>query len=90
MSCPDGSARRHHPEAEPQDRVFAPILGPQGCVWMPSHVAVCHWDRNPTSRTRLMSPEDSVRHMAVDRRRPGLRRDDSEHSESHMRLLTEG
>ena len=90
MSRPDGSAHRHHPEADPQERVFAPFFGPQGCVWIPSHVAVCHRDRNPTPRTRLMSPADRVGHLAADRRRPGLRREDSEHRELHIRLLTEG
>ena len=90
MSRPDGSAHRYHPEADPQEREFAPFLGPQGCVWKPSHVAVRRWDRNPTPRTRLMSPVDRARPMAADRRHPGLRREDSEHSEAHIHLVPEG
>ena len=66
MSRPDGSAHRYHPEAEPQERELAPFLGPQGCVWKPSHVAVHRWDRNPTPRTRPMFPEDRVRLTAAD------------------------
>ena len=90
MSRSDGNAHRHHTEVEPQERVLALFLVPQGCVWMPSHVAMRRWGRTPAPRTRLMSPVDRVWPMAVDRRRRGLRREDSEHSEAHIRLLPEG